>query len=599
MKEDCARPPLPKVLTRETDVNIIGFSGIANGDYYRENFGLRFVGHDSSVALVTDGKLVFAVEEERLSREKHTSRFPVHAVDAALRHAGLELRDIERMAYTWHASPARIAHMFTHHAFRVPLPYWTELALAGSRVICDLMWPRRLARQFGTALRASLPQCDGVSHHLGHSACAYFTSPFDHAAVLTVDGQGEDESGSLGEWRGTEYRHFRSVYSPDSIGILYGMVTDFLGMRAAWDEYKVMGMAAYGDAERFAPAFRKLIALRPGGRYRTHRTAMVFKPGYCDQMLARIFGLPQRGPDEPLQQVHFDIAASLQEATEEVLFHLLRHLRQQTSAPNLCLAGGVFLNSVSNGKIRQSGLFENVHIPPVPGDHGGALGAALLVYHRRSGAPRGDIGFTPFCGPGYSEADIERALKAKWPVVDYRRPEHLAEYTAELLASDKIIGWFQGRSEYGPRALGHRSILANPSKTEMKDTVNARIKHREPFRPFAGAAPLESARDFFEIDGASPYMQFVLPVHEAVQPRIPAVVHHGTCRVQTVAKDDDPHFHDLLQFFGSRTGVPVLLNTSFNDADEPIVCSPEDALATFLKTDLDALVLGPFVVTKR
>jgi carbamoyltransferase len=342
-----------------------------------------------------------------------------------------------------------------------------------------------------------------------------------------------------------------------------------------------------------------MVSLRPEGRYRTHRTAMVFKPGYCDRMLARLLGIPKRDPGGPLEQVHFDVAASLQQTTEEVLFHLLKYLRRRSTARTLCLAGGVFLNSVANGKIRQSGLFEKVHVPPAPGDHGGALGAALLVYHRRSGARRQDVGFTACCGPVYSESHIERALAATEEAVQYCRCEDVVEVTAELLARDKIIGWFQGRMEYGPRALGHRSILASPLKAEMKDAVNARIKHREPFRPFAGAVPLESAAGYFQIDGPSPYMQFVLPVLENVQARIPAVVHHGTCRVQTVAKDDDPIFHRLLRTFGRRTGVPVLLNTSFNDADEPIVCTPEHAIATFLRMDLDALALNPFLVMKR
>jgi carbamoyltransferase len=557
------------------------------------------VGHDSSVALVVDGKVAFAVEEERISREKHTSRFPVHAFAAALDSAGLEVKDVNRVAYTWYASPARMAHMFTHHAFRVPLRHWLELGLAGYRVIRDMMSPRRIAGQFAKASGCRLPPCDGVSHHLGHSACAYFTSPFDHAAVLTVDGQGEDESGSLGEWRGTEYRHFRSIYSPDSIGILYGMVTDFLGMRAAWDEYKVMGMAAYGDPERFAPVFKKLVSIRPDGLYRTHRTAMVFKPGYCDRMLAGLLGIRKRDHQEPLEQVHFDVAAALQQSAETVVFHLLRRLRQLSRAPNLCLAGGVFLNSVINGKIRQSGMFENVHVPPVPGDHGGALGAALLVYHQRSGATRGDIGFSVFCGPGYTEAEMITALEKAGRTIQFTRCESIVEAVAEVLAGGQIVGWFQGRMEYGPRALGHRSILANPQFAEMRDAVNARIKHREQFRPFAGAVPLERASDYFEIKGASPYMQFVLPVVESAQPRIPAIVHRGTCRVQTVAKEDDPLFHGLLEAFGSRTGVPVLLNTSFNDADEPVVCSPDNAIATFLRTDLDALALGPFLVTKQ
>ena len=323
-------------------MNVLGFSGIANGDYYREHFGLRFVGHDSSVALVVDGQVVFAAEEERLSREKHTSRFPVQALRAALQFGGLQLHDVERTAYTWYASPGRIAHMFTHHAFRVPLPYWAELAWAGTRVICDLMWPGRIARQFGAALGSRLPPCEGVSHHLGHSACAYFTSPFDHAAVLTVDGQGEDESGSLGEWQGTEYRHFRSIYSPDSIGILYGMVTDFLGMRAAWDEYKVMGMAAYGDPERFAPAFRQLVSLRPEGA--TARTARRWSssPATATGCSPACFGIPKRDSGGPLR------AGSLRRRRCAPADDRGRPVSPRTISaatvhrPHLCLAGGVF-----------------------------------------------------------------------------------------------------------------------------------------------------------------------------------------------------------------------------------------------------------------
>ena len=447
-------------------MNILGFSGIANGDYYRENFGLRFVGHDSSVALVLDGKVVFAVEEERLSREKHTSRFPVQALDAALRHTGLRLGDVERAAYTWYASPGRIAHMFTHHAFRVPLPHWSELALAGTRVILDLMWPGRIAHQFGSALGSPLPHCEGVSHHMGHSACAYFTSPFDHAAVLTVDGQGEDESGSLGEWRGTEYRHFRSIYSPDSIGILYGMVTDFLGMRAAWDEYKVMGMAAYGDPERFAPAFRKLVTLRPDGRYRTYRTAMVFKPGYCDRMLSGLLGIPKRGPDEPLGQVHFDVAASLQQTTEDVLFHLLRYLRQRTNSTTP-LPG-------RRGLSEQRGQRQDPPERPV------RESARPVRTGRSRRGIRGRVTrlSSAFRCPATGRR-VHRVLRARLQRGGHRTgsgdgegfhrlPALRAhsEDAAEFLAQDKIIGWFQGRMEYGPRALGHRSILANPSKAE-------------------------------------------------------------------------------------------------------------------------------------
>lgn len=577
---------------------VLGFSGIHNGEYYREHYGLRFVGHDAAVALVQDSKVLFAAEEERFSRLKHTSRFPKGALEAALRATGFQLGDIDLIAYPWSVTLRKLLHMDWVHLFRVPLLQAPALAITGMRVIRDLMLPQLIANRFESEIGKRLPPCRGVSHHLGHSACAYFTSPFDESAVLTVDGQGENESGSLGEWSGTSYRHIDSIYSPDSIGILYGMMTDFLGMRAAWDEYKVMGMASYGDPKRFESQFRSLVQLRPKGQYRTHRTAMVFKPGYCEAMLERVFSLAARTSEQPLEQVHFDLAAGLQDITERVVFHLLEYLCQNTKSHNLCLAGGVFQNSVLNGKILRSGLFENVHIPPVPGDHGGALGAALQVYHNETGAPRREVRFSVFAGPEYTDAEIETVL-AQQRGIRYSRPPHVASFAARRLAAGGIVGWFQGHMEYGPRALGHRSILASPLVKEMRNVVNDRIKHRERFRPFAGAVPLEYAREFFELENHSPYMQFVVSVRASAIERIPAVVHFGTCRAQTVDRFENPLFHTLLLEFGKQTGCPVLLNTSFNDADEPIVCSPTDAVRTFLNTKLDCLVIGEFVVERE
>lgn len=578
---------------------VLGFSGIQSGQYFKDKYGVRFVGHDSSAALVRDGQVLFAAEEERFSRNKHTSELPVQAIGAALRHAGLTFADIDAIAYPWNADLKRLFHMYIHHPHRIPVWYWPALALAGHQVIQDLMSPKRIAKHLQARLHTRLPPVHGVAHHATHAACAYFTSPFDEAAVLTVDGQGEDESVTLGEWNGTRYQRFQGVYSPDSIGILYGMITDFLGMRAAWDEYKVMAMASLGDPSRFAPHFDRLVKLLPNGRLRTHRTAMVFKPGYCDRFLAQVFKMPQRQDPAPLEQIHFDIAAAMQAKLEAALFHLLRRLRELSRSNNLCLAGGVFLNSVANGKIRRSGLFENVHVPPVPGDHGAALGAALSTYYKLSGAPKNVAEFSAFQGPAFSLADIETALQQSRATIRFTRSNTVTEDAAALLAQNKIIAWFQGRMEYGPRALGHRSILANAANADMKHLVNERIKHREQFRPFAGAVPLELAPNYFEIEGQSPHMQFVLPVRSAFQGTLSSVIHQGTCRVQTVSKDSDPIFYELLQAFGRRTGIPILLNTSFNDRDEPIVCSPRDAIRTFLRTDLDALVLGDFVVHKN
>jgi carbamoyltransferase len=575
---------------------VLGFSGIKNGDFYRRNYGLRFVGHDAAVAIIIDGRVAFAAEEERFTREKHTSHLPVYALQAALRQTGLSLSDIDRLAYTWCVTPVKYLNMCLYHAPHVPLAYAPALATTGLRVVRDLMWPKHVARGFAAAVNSQLPPCEGVEHHLGHAATAYFTSPFDNAAVLTIDGQGEDESASLSEWTGTNFRRIGSIRSPNSIGILYGMVTDFLGMRAGWDEYKVMAMAAEGNASRFRSAFARLVQLAPAGQYTTWRTAMVFMPGYCTHFLQNILGIPARAKDEPLTAVHFDLAAAMQEITEQVVFHLLHHLRTQSRSDALCLAGGVALNSVINGKVLQSGLFKHVFIPPVPGDHGGALGAALIVHHRATSAHRSDIGFTPFLGPEPCDSEIEAALAEHRQLIRWTRPSNLVERAADLLAAERLVACCYGRMEYGPRALGHRSLLASPIYRSMRDNLNSKVKHREPFRPFAAMVSKERASDLFELLGESPYMQFVVPVRDGWRERLGAVHHHGRTRVQTVSRDSDPFIYELLGAFERRTSVPALLNTSFNDADEPMVCTARDALRTFLSTKLDALILGNFLV---
>lgn len=577
-------------------MNVVGFSGIADGEFYRKKYGLRFVGHDASVAVIADGKVVFAAEEERFSREKHTSSFPILAFQAALDHTGLKMGEIDALAYPWHVDWKQFIGMSLYHGPRVPLRYAPAMALAGVRVIRDLMSPQRVGGQFARAIGCSLPTCEGVGHHRSHSAAAYFLSPFTDAAVLTIDGQGEDESGSLGEWNGSTYRHIQSVRAPNSIGILYGMVTDFLGMRAAWDEYKVMGMAAYGDADRFSNVFEGIVRFSKEGRFSTRRTAMVFSPGYCNAMLSKLFAIPPRKREEDLEQVHFDIAASLQRITEKTVFHLLEHLRACTKSENLCLGGGVFQNSVINGKIRFSGLFKKIFIPPVPGDNGAAVGAALQVYYDKNpGSKRVDSGFTPFCGP---RLELVEAACSGHKDLRFQRLDNPVEAVARLLMDRKIVACVRGRMEFGARALGHRSILASPLDRQMRDKVNAQVKHRERFRPFAGSVPVESAAEFFDIQDSSPYMQEVLPIRPQAEKMLGAISHFGTCRVQTVSAASDPFFHALLRSFGRLSGVPVLLNTSFNDADEPIVCSAKDALRAFTRMDLDAMLLDDFLVTK-
>jgi carbamoyltransferase len=578
---------------------VLGFSGIENGDFYQQHYGLRFVGHDAAVALVVDGKLMFAAEEERFTREKHTSHLPVRALHAALRQVGITLRDVDHLAYTWRVSPAKYLNMCLRHMPCVPPRYALAMAVTGLRVVRDLMWPGHVARGLAAALGERVPHCTGISHHLGHAATAYLPSSFSRAAVLTIDGQGEDESASLSEWDGVRYRWLGRIRSPHSVGILYGMITDFLGMRAGWDEYKVMAMAAEGDPTRFRSAFEQLVRFRTRGQYRTSRTAMVFQPGYCTRFLTEALGCQARRPEEPLTAVHFDLAATLQETTERVVFHLLHRLRELSRADALCIAGGVALNSVINGKVLESGLFERVFIPPVPGDHGGALGAALLLYHRLSGAPRSDVGFSAFAGPDLLTDEIDAALAEHSARLAWDRPTELTETAAELLARGGLLACARGRMEYGPRALGHRSLLASPIDAAMREHLNVRVKHRESFRPFAAMVPLERAAELFDLRGESPFMQFVAPVRPAWRERLGAVQHHGRTRLQTVTLQSDPFLHELLLAFDRRTGVPALLNTSFNDADEPIVCTARDAVRCFLATDVDALALGSYFVTQR
>ncbi|HEY8490681.1 MAG TPA: carbamoyltransferase C-terminal domain-containing protein [Dehalococcoidia bacterium] len=566
--------------------------------------GINAAFHDSSAALLRDGVPVAAAEEERFTRVKHAKRpvpflsyqLPFHTIHYCLREAGIPLRRVDRIAYSFDPSislagrdPAAVT--LPLEPSRQPrtdgLGAWDPLFLAGivnapRFLVGDA--PHGLRDMLeGVASPADLPPFEFVEHHLAHAASAYYVSGFQEAAILTLDGRGEQTTTLHAAGRGPAIEKIQEVAFPHSLGLLYEHVTAYLGFLPSSDEYKVMALASSGS-HRLVPRFRELVELGEDGRYRVT---------YAD--LEAEFG-PARRPGGPLEARHLDVAAGVQRVLEERVLGLARWLHGRTGLPDLCLAGGVALNCVMNARLRDEGPFRRIFVQPAAGDAGTALGAAYVVdaRERREAPP-----FTmthAFLGPAYDEARIRRALEfARLP---YRTPEDIAEATAGLLAAGRVVGWFQGRMEFGPRALGARSILASPTDPAMQDRLNA-IKGREEFRPVAPAVLEEHAGRYFQPGDPSPFMLFVCRVRPERAAEIPAVRHvDGTARIQTVSRREAPLFHRLIRAFHRRTGVPMVVNTSFNTRGQPIVCTPEDALACFATSPLDALAIGPFLLTK-
>jgi carbamoyltransferase len=576
--------------------------------------GINAAFHDSAAALVRDGSLVAAAEEERFSRIKHGKRpvpfstweLPFHAIDYCLREADIRLVDVDHIAYSY--DPAQfVAGGAPHQGPVLPMelvsrrpqgwespwdPLFACYVLNAPRHLVDGV-PHHLRKRFLGAHHDGPFTFHFVEHHLCHQASAFLAAPFEHCAVMTLDGRGEQATTVYGRWRGEEYRALGQVNMPHSLGMLYERITSHLGFLHSSDEYKVMALAALGSP-RLATQFLELINLGPDGRY----TVKEFDA-------TEHFG-PAREPGAPLGPMHFDLAASLQQALERTVLRLAGWLRDCSAEEHLAMAGGVALNCVMNAKLRDAGIFQDVWVQPAAGDAGTALGAALWIDHQQrdrsissSKASRWRMRHA-YWGPGFTDEEIEQQLR--WAKVRYRRLEDVASNTAELLAQDKIIGWFQGRMEFGPRALGARSILASPLSPTMQARLNE-LKDREDFRPVAPAVPEEDLADWFTPadanGGEAPFMLFLYDVIPERAARIPAVCHADrTARVQTVARHLNPRYYDTLKAFQARTGVPILVNTSFNVRGEPIVCSPRDALNAFISTPLDALVIGCFLVEK-
>jgi carbamoyltransferase len=568
--------------------------------------GLNAYHGDAAAALVVDGELVAAAEEERFNRVKHCAGFPSEAARWCLADAGLGPDDLDHVAVS-RDPRANLGRKLLRTIRHGASARYLKARLQNASQIRDV--GSALAEALGVdSLRA---QVHNVEHHQAHVASAFFVSPFEDAAILSLDGFGDFASTMLAEGHGNRFEVLERVIYPHSLGIFYTAVTQWLGFPHYGDEGKTMGLAPYGTP-RYVNKMRELVRLdgplfELGLDYFTHDKEgvdMNWDAGsptigriYSDR-LVELLG-PAREPGAPMTEVHEDVAASLQKLLEEAYLHLVETLWQRTKLPNLCLAGGIALNAVANGRILQETPFEELYIQPAAGDSGTAVGAAYYVWNQELGMARGFVMEHAYTGPEFTDEEIRAALAAEGLEADRLDDEQLFAAVAERIAEGDVVGWFQGRMEFGPRALGHRSIVADPRSAGMKDVLNARIKHREPFRPFAPSILAERTGEWFEQDYPSPFMVLVYKTAQDKRERIPAVNHvDDTGRVQSVDARVEPRYHRLISEFEKRSGVPILLNTSFNE-NEPIVMRPEDAIDTFKKTKMDVLAIGNYLVRRN
>lgn len=591
--------------------------------------GISAFYHDSAAALVRDGDIVAAAQEERFTRKKHDPGFPSHAVDYCLREGGIDLDAVDYIAF--YDKPLlkfeRLLETYLAFAprgfksFSMAIPVWLQEKLFLKSLLTKELKSRGKRDDVDERMLFS-------EHHLSHAASAFFASPFDEAAVLTMDGVGEWATTSLAHGKGNNLEVWREIHFPHSLGLLYSAFTYYTGFKVNSGEYKVMGLAPYGKPRFVQPILEQLIDLKPDGSFRlnldffNYCTGLTMTNGRFDEL----FGGPPRKPEEKLTQREMDLAASIQAVTEEVVLRLTRSIAASTGLKKLCLAGGVALNCVANGKVLRDGKFEDIWIQPAAGDAGGSLGAALVAYHMYKGQPRrapdgkNDSMKGAYLGPSFSQDDIERRLRAAGARFTTVAGDALINTCARTLAEGKALGWFQGRMEFGPRALGGRSILGDARSPTMQSVLNLKVKYRESFRPFAPSVLRERVAEWFELDYDSPYMLLVADVVERRRRRmtaeeqalfgiqklnvprseIPAVTHVDySARIQTVHADTNPRYHQLISRFETLTGCPVIVNTSFNVRGEPIVCTPEDAFRCFMGTEIEALAVGDCFLRKE
>ena len=555
--------------------------------------GISCFYHDAAACVICDGKVIAAMSEERFNRDKSSPIFPLRAINFCLQKANLTVYDIDYVGF--YEKPflkfyrVLLSHLrsypFSYRNFMETMPHWLEERL---------FIPLRLKNDLGYEGKTLF-----IKHHLSHAASAFLVSPFEEAAILTADGVGEWATLTMGIGRGKDIKIIKEMHFPNSLGLLYTAITTYLGFEALRGEGKIMGLAGFGKAS-YIDKFREMVTVKDDGSFLIDQKFFGLNKGsrmYSNRLLS-VFG-KAREPNADIQQRHCDIAASLQKFTEDTLVLIANHLYRQTKIDKLCLAGGLFLNCIANSKIIEQSPFKDVFIQPAAGDSGGALGAAAYIHNSLLGNPRTFLMNDAYLGPDFSPNQIKKALLNKGMDFKELPDAELFKYVARAISENKIIGWFQGRMEFGPRALGNRSILANPINPQMKDLLNAKVKKRESFRPYAPAVLEERVSEFFEGGQFSPFMLLSGVVKEDKKDIIPSVTHiDKTARLQTVNKNSNPRFWQLIREFENITGVPVLINTSFNLRGEPIVCTPEDAISCFTRSQMDCLVLGNYVLEK-
>jgi len=587
--------------------------------------GISAFYHDSAAALIDDGRVKAAAQEERFTRRKHDAAFPHNAIAYCLAEVGVAADELdhvvfydkpflkfERLLETYIALAPR-----GFRSFKMSIPLWLREKLFQKSLLRDELG--KFSEDFD---KGRLLFCE---HHLSHAASAFYPSPFENAAVLTMDGVGEWATTSAAVGNGHRLEIFQEIHFPHSLGLLYSAATYYTGFKVNSGEYKVMGLAPYGEPKYARLILDNLIDLKPDGSFRLDMSYFDYCTGFTmtNDRFAKLFGEPVRSPDQLLTSFHMDVAASIQAVLDEAVLRLTRSLAKRTGSRNLCLAGGVALNCVANGKVLRDGHFDNIWIQPAAGDAGGAVGAALAAYHLFKDQPRttnGADGMSgAFLGPRFSQGEIERRLTAAGAKFAVLGEDEMIGTTAQALAGQKAVGWFQGRMEFGPRSLGARSILGDPRSPAMQKNLNLKVKYRESFRPFAPAVLREDVSEWFDLNSDSPYMLIIADVKEdkrrdmtadelalfgidklnVARSEIPAVTHVDySARIQTVHGDTNPLFHQLLSAFKTLTGCPILVNTSFNVRGEPIVCTPEDAFRCFMGNELDLLVVGNCVLQK-
>jgi carbamoyltransferase len=572
--------------------------------------GINAYHADSSAAIFRDGEMIAATEEERFRRVKHWAGFPSMAVEFCLREAGITLSQLDHIAIGRDPSAKLVKKLL----------FLAKNPGGGWRAVKDRLQNAKKVASLEQEFVALDPRVDAksiksrisqVEHHRSHLASAFFASPFDEAALLSIDGSGDFSTTMIATGKGNKIKVLDSVDFPHSVGLFYTALTQLLGFPHYGDEYKVMGLAPYGKPE-YVDRLKDVLVFRPDGLFelnlkyfRSAKSGIIsygedhipeVAPLFSPYMIEK-FG-PVRQKDEPLNQYHKDIAASVQRITEELIFHILTDLQKKTGLENICIAGGVAQNSVANGKLTRNTPFKNVYIPSAGHDAGISMGAAMYLYNQILDQPRGPAIRTAYTGSRFSNEEIEKLLDARNIAYKKYPDEELYEIVADRLIDAGVVGWFNGRAEFGPRALGARSILADPRRSDAKDLLNSKIKRRESFRPFAPSILKEYVGEYFEITDEVPFMEKVFPIRKEKQGLIPAVTHvDGTGRLQSVDKAVTPRYYQLIETFRKKTGVPILLNTSFNE-NEPIVNSPEQALECFLRTNMDMLVLENCIVIR-